>query len=169
MPATVYVRTDYGADQLLLLSAKAKTSGEARRLRAIAALVDGQTRAEAARIGGMARQTLLDWVHRYNAEGPGGLLARKPPGRPAKLSAGQRRELALIVARGQSRETAGPGRWRLVDLTCEVKRRFDIEMDPVSLSRTLKRLGFHYDGAEWRARRAPAVARGGEAGLKAGG
>jgi len=70
-------------------------------------------RSEAARIGGMDRQTLRDWVHRFNEYGPEGLIDIKPPGRPSKLSEEQREALKQLVETGPDPATDGVVRWRL--------------------------------------------------------
>ena len=86
MGAAVGLREEFGAAELRRLAAKAKDSAQARRLLALAAVRDGMNRTEAARLGGMDRQTLRDWVHRFNQHGPDGLIDIKPSGRPSKLS-----------------------------------------------------------------------------------
>ena len=83
MGGAVRLRQDFRADELRRLAAKAKDGAQARRLLALAAVHDGMNRSEAARIGGMDRQTLRDWVHRFNQCGPEGLIDIKPPGRPS--------------------------------------------------------------------------------------
>jgi hypothetical protein len=77
MPAKVALRSDFTADDLRKLSAKSSDANQSRRLLSLAAVRDGMRRGDAARIGGMDRQTLRDWVHRFNAEGPDGLIDRK--------------------------------------------------------------------------------------------
>ena len=67
------------------LAQRAKDAGQARRLLAIAAVLDGSSREEAARVGGMDRQTLRDWAIRFNEQGPEGLINIPSPGAPAKL------------------------------------------------------------------------------------
>jgi hypothetical protein len=69
MGAAVGLREDFGVDELRRLAARAKDAAQARRLLALAAVRDGMNRTEAARIGGMDRQTLRDWVHRFNQHG----------------------------------------------------------------------------------------------------
>jgi transposase len=80
MAAAVRLREDYGADDLRRLACKAQNGAQARRLMAVAAIADGKSRAEAAAVGLMDRQTLRDWVHRFDAHGPEGLIDRKSPG-----------------------------------------------------------------------------------------
>jgi transposase-like protein len=80
MGGAVRLRQDFGADELRRFAAKAKDGAQARRLLALAAVHDGMNRSEAARIGGMDRQTLRDWVHRFNQYGPEGLIESSRPG-----------------------------------------------------------------------------------------
>lgn len=89
MSAAVGLRDDFTAADLRRLAGKAKDAAQARRLLALAAVYDGMDRATAARIGGMDRQTLRDWAHRFNEHGPVGLINVKPTGRRPKLSVEQ--------------------------------------------------------------------------------
>ena len=100
MGNAVDIRTDFTAEELRRLARKAKDIAQSRRLLSLAAVLDGMNRTEAARIGGMDRQTLRDWVHRFNREGPDGLKDRPGGGKPSALSAGQRAQLAAIVEAG---------------------------------------------------------------------
>ena len=149
MPPALIVRRDHSPEELILMAERASDPGFARRLRAIAAILRGASRVEAAYIGGMERQTLRDWVGRYNEGGPGSLFRRKPSGRPAKLTPGQRKALAALVLAGPA-STGQIARWRLSDLAALIKERFDVELDEVSIGRILRSLGFHYVGSEWR-------------------
>ena len=88
-------------------------AGQARRLLAIAAVYDGMSRAAAATLGGMDRQTLRDWVHRFNATRPSGLVDRKAPGAAPRLTSDQEAEFAALVEAGPNSETEGVVRWRL--------------------------------------------------------
>ena len=81
MSAAISVRDDYQAQELRILAGRVMDANQARRLLAIAAVLDGMDREEAACTGGLHRQTLRDWVHRFNAQGPDGLINIKPPGR----------------------------------------------------------------------------------------
>ena len=101
------LRKDFGADELRRLAAKVKDAAQARRLLALAAVRDGMNRTEAARIGGMDRQTLRDWAHRFNQYGPDGLIDIKPTGRPSKLSDEQKEALKQLVETGPDREKMG--------------------------------------------------------------
>lgn len=142
MGAAIELREDFGADDLRRCAARAKDAGQARRLLALAAVLDGLNRAEAARIGGMDRQTLRDWAHRFNRHGPDGLIDIKPPGRPGRLSDEQKGVLKQLVEAGPDPETDGVVRWRCVDLKRVVRDRFGIDLSEVSLGRVLKQLGF---------------------------
>ena len=116
MGGAVGLREDFGADELRRLAARGKDAAQARRLLALAAVRDGMNRTEAARIGGMDRQTLRDWVHRFNRHGPDGLIDIKPTGRPPKLSDEQMETLKQLVEAGPDPEKDGVVRWRCVDL-----------------------------------------------------
>ncbi len=150
MSAAIAVREDFGADDLRGLAAKAKDADQARRLLAIAAVYDGMDRADAARIGGMDRQTLRDWVHRFNEQGGDGLINIKPSGRPRKLSAEQEEELRQLVEAGPDPEKDGVVRWRCVDLKRVLGERFGVDLSAVSLGRALKKLGFSHISARPR-------------------
>ena len=144
MAAAVEIREDYSAEALRQLAAKAKDASQARRLLALAAVCEGKSREEAARTGGMDRQTLRDWVHAFNGRGPEGLINRKAPGPRPKLSAAQKDELARIVETGPDPEKDGVVRWRCADLKHLVKERWNIELGEVSIGRILKELGFSH-------------------------
>jgi len=103
MASAVDLRADYSATELRRLAATTKNANQSRRLLSLAAVVDGMNRTEAARIGGMDRQTLRDWVHRFNAHGPNGLLDGWSKGPEPRLSAEQRAELAELVETGPDR------------------------------------------------------------------
>ena len=150
MPAPIHVRTDFTPDQLRAFADTLTDQAHARRARAIAAVLEGRTRTEAARIGGMERQTLRDWVHRFNSDGLPGLKSLRSPGRPPKLTAEQTEELASIIAGGPAAFADGIRRWRLADLVTLIRTRFGVEHDEVSVGRIMRRLGYEYSGVEWR-------------------
>ncbi len=149
MPA-VKMRADYSGEELRALAAKSRDGAQARRLMALAAVAEGKSREEAAAIGLMSRQTLRDWVHRFNAEGPEGLVNRKSSGKPSKLTAAQRKELAAIVAEGPQNHVPSLARWRCVDLQKLIKERFGVDYHPTSISRLLHALGFSHVSARPR-------------------
>ena len=105
--AAVTLRTDYSAAELRRLATTTRDANQSRRLLSLAAVLDGMNRTEAARIGGMDRQTLRDWVHRFNARGPDGLLDGWSKGPEPRLSAAQRAELAELVETGPDRIVHG--------------------------------------------------------------
>src|ERR687897_315508 len=84
MPAPVSVRTDFSAGELRRLAAATKNANQSRRLLSLAAILEGMSRTDAARIGGMDRQTLRDWVHRFNERGPDGLKDTWSKGNPPR-------------------------------------------------------------------------------------
>src|SRR6266568_3968044 len=147
MSAAIAVRGDFEADDLRGLAAKAKDADQARRLLALAAVCDGMDREEAARMGGMDRQTLRDWVHRFNERGPDGLINIKPPGRRPKLSADQKEELCRLVEAVPDPQKDGVVRWRCVDLKRVLGERFGVDLSEVRLGRVLKELGFSHISA----------------------
>jgi transposase len=142
MGTAVRLREDFSATDLRLLARQAQDPGQVRRLLALAAVRDGMGRAEAAEIGAMDRQTLRDWVHRFNDKGPGGLINVKSPGASPKLSLEAKQELKCIVESGPDPARDGVVRWRCRDLQQIIKERFDVDLSEVSIGRVLKELGF---------------------------
>ena len=108
------------------LASRCKDARQSRRLLSLAAVYDGMSRGEAARIGGMDRQTLRDWVHRFNEEGPDGLTNRKGAGRTRYLSDVQMKELGEIVETGPDPAVDGVVRWRRIDLKRVIEARFGV-------------------------------------------
>ena len=104
MPAAVRMREDYSAEALRSLAKRSKDANQSRRLLSLAAVRDGMDRGAAARIGGMDRQTLRDWVHRFNAAGPDGLFDHWTEGPKPRLSPEQLAEFAAIVETGPNRK-----------------------------------------------------------------
>jgi putative transposase len=150
MSAAIALRDDFEVDELRYLAGQVKDANQARRLLAIAAVYDGMDREEAARIGGMDRQTLRDWIHRFNEQGVGGLINAKSPGRPSKLSAEQKEDLRQLVEAGPDPQKDGVARWRCVDLKRVLGERFAVDLSEVSLGRVLKQLGYSHISARPR-------------------
>ena len=150
MPSALSLRTDYSPADLRRLAKKTKDNNQSRRLLSLAAVLDGMSRTDAARIGGMDRQTLRDWVHRFNNQGPDGLRDVHAGGVEPRLSADKLAELAAIVEAGPDREKDGVVRWRRVDLQRVVKERFGVDYCERYIGTLLKKLGFSHISARPR-------------------
>ncbi len=133
-------RTDLSAPALRALAAKTDDGAVVRRLLAIALVLEGRCRTEAAVLNGMSRQTLRDWAHRYNAEGVDGLRSRKGPGRPPFLSDAQMEELREMVLKGPDPERHVVIRWRCADLCAEVAQRWSVKVCEQTMGTWLRRL-----------------------------
>ena len=147
MAASIPLRPDFSASDLRSLAGRCTDASQARRLLSLAAVRDGMDRAQAAKIGGMDRQTLRDWVHRFNEDGPEGLSNRKGAGRPRMLSDEQMAELGEIVTTGPDPATDGVVRWRRVDLQKVIEKRFGVTYSERAISDLLKVLGFSHISA----------------------
>jgi transposase len=134
-------RTEHTAEELRSLCARCSDGAQVRRILAIALVLEGRGRLEAAALNGMDRQTLRDWVHRYNAGGIEALKSRRNPGRAPALTPLQRAELLDLVLAGPDPEIHGVVRWRCVDLQAEVARRFSITVHENTIGRWLHELG----------------------------
>ena len=150
MPSALSLRTDYSPADLRRLAKKTKDNNQSRRLLSLAAVLDGMNRTDAARIGGMDRQTLRDWVHRFNDQGPDCLCDVHAGGVEPRLSAEKLAELAAIVEAGPEREKDGVVRWRRVDLQRVVKERFGVDYCERYIGTLLKKLGFSHISARPR-------------------
>jgi transposase len=142
MSVPLPLREDYNGSALRELAKRSCDANQTRRLLALAVIYDGGRRAEAARVGGVGRQIVRDWVLRFNAEGPAGLIDRKAPGQAAKLDAAQRQALAERVERGPIPSVDGVVRWRLVDLVGWIRSEYGITVSPATMSRMLKAMGY---------------------------
>ena len=134
-------RTDQTAQELRLIAGKCRDAAQVRRLLAIAAVFEGRSRSEATEQSGMDRQTLRDWVHRYNESGVDGLKSRRSPGPTAALTAGQMAELRALVIKGPDPATHNVVRWRCLDLRAEVARRFSVTVHEGTIGKWLRQLG----------------------------
>jgi transposase len=144
MSVALGLRDDFDAAGLRALARRLKDARQARRLLAIAAVYDGMSRGEAAKVGGMDRQTLCDWVHRFNEEGPLGLSNRAGAGRQRWLSEAQMAELSQIVESGPDPEVDGVVRWRRVDLVRVIEARFGVVYSERAISELLRVLSFSH-------------------------
>eukprot|EP01036_Dinobryon_divergens_P000319 gene319-388_t len=138
MPKVVEIKQSHTPGELRRLAALGKNANQSRRLLSIAAVLDGMSRAEAAKIGGMDRQTRRDWAHRFNELGPDGLKDNRRPGNPRRLSKAQQQELAALVETGPDRAVHGVVRWRRVDLQQVIAERYGIDYVYVPGSGTIQ-------------------------------
>ena len=139
--AVEITREDLTPSQLRVAAGRAKDGRAARRMLAIALVLEGADRTTAAQTCGMDRQTLRDWVHRYNAEGLAGLVNRRSPGRPTRLSLDQKAEFAALVEAGPDRERDGVVRWRRIDLKRRIETMFGVTMHERTVGKQLAALG----------------------------
>lgn len=123
MGSAVKLRADFSAGELRRLARNSKDVRQSSRLLSIAAVLDGMRRADAPRIGGIDRQTLHGWVHRFNTAGPDGLVDQWAPGPASRLSHEQQAELAALVENGPDRAVDGVVRWRGIDLKKAIKSK----------------------------------------------
>jgi transposase len=141
--AVAITRMDHDAAGLRRLAASSRDSDAARRMLALAQVLDGASRADAARQCGMDRQTLRDWVHRYNDQGIEGLSDRvEGRGRKPLLTPSQAEAVAELVRRGPDLATHGVVRWRRADLARVIEQRFGVLPDERTVGALLRRLGF---------------------------
>jgi transposase len=107
-------------------------------------------RTDAARIGGMDRQPLRDWVHRFNERGPDGLKDIRSKGHPPRLSPEQLAELSQLVEAGPDRDRDGVVRWRRVNLQRVIAERFGVVYHERTVGKILHGLGFRHISARPR-------------------
>jgi transposase len=134
-------RLDRTTSQLRSFASKCGDGAQVRRILAIALVLEGRSRAEAAMQNGMDRQTLSDWVHRYNATGIDGLKSRHGPGATPLLSEAERAELRALVVKGPDPEKDKIIRWRCLDLQAEIARRFSVRVHESTVGKWLHQLG----------------------------
>ena len=134
------IRADLSAAAMRGLAGKSDDAAVVRRLLAIALVLDGRARDEAASLNGMTRQTLRDWVHRYNTEGVAGLRSRTGPGRAPFLTEAQMEELRKIVLAGPDRELHKVVRWRCAELCDEIAERWSVRVCEQTMGKWLRRL-----------------------------
>jgi transposase len=136
------LRADFEASQLRGAARRTKHAGQARRLLALAAIYDGASRGEAARIGGVTVQIVRDWVIKFNAHGPDGLIDRKAPGQPSRLNSMHRVALAAAIESGPIPAVHGVVRWRVIDLCQWMWDEFAVSIAKQTLSRELRAMGY---------------------------
>ena len=142
MTAIEVTRRDLTAAELRAEAGRTRDARAARRMLALALVLEGKDRTSAARTCGMDRQTLRDWVHRYNAEGLAGLANRRAPARPRQLAPEQMAELAAWVEAGPDPERDGVVRWRRKDLQRRIESSFGVEVHERTVGKYLAALGY---------------------------
>lgn len=142
MAAAIGLSPDYGAGDLRRLAKARRDAGQTRRLLALAVIYESGSRTEAARVGGVTLQIVRDWVLRFNAQGPDGLVDRKAPGKAALLQAEHRAALATAVETGPRPYLDGVVRWRLVDLVRWLWERFGLSVSRQTLGGELRAMGY---------------------------
>ncbi|MFD2224168.1 transposase, partial [Microvirga arabica] len=136
------LRSDFDASQLGAVARKTRNAPQARRLLALAAIYEGASRTAAARIGGVTLQIVRDWVLKFNAQGPDGLIDCKPPGQPSRLTDAHRSALAAMIESGPFPAVHGVVRWRLVDLIQWLWDEHRVPISKQTLSREVRALGY---------------------------
>ncbi len=142
MAAAIGLRDDYDADAMRVIAKRSKDGPQARRLLALSAIYDGAARSEAAKIAGVGLQVVRDWVLRFNARGPEGLIDRKAPGQPSLLNDDHRAALARMIEDGPTPAIHGVVRWRIVDLCQWVFEQFRVRVSEQTMSRELRKMGY---------------------------
>jgi transposase len=142
MAAAIGLRDDYDAARLRELAKHSQDADQTRRLMALAVVYEGGLRSDGAQAGGVGLQTFRDWVVRFNADGPAGLVNGKAPGQAPRLDASQRRELAQVVEDGPIPAIHGVVRWRLCDLVQWVQETHSISVSEDTVSRYLRAMGY---------------------------
>src|SRR5277367_7180318 len=136
------LRADFNAQTVRAAAKRSKDGPQARRLLALAAIYEGATRTEAAKIGGVTLQIVRDWALKFNAHGPQGLLDRKAPGQPPRLSNEHRAALAAIIESGPIPAVHGVVRWRIIDLCQWAWEELRVVVAKQTLSRELRAMGY---------------------------
>lgn len=136
------LRSDYDAGRVRIAARESDNANQVRRLLALAAIYDGASRAEAAGIGGVTRQIVRDWVLKFNADGPDGLIDRKAPGQPSRLNETHRTALAAMVESGPIPAVHGVVRWRIVDLCQWLWDEFRVSVSQQTLGRELRAMRY---------------------------
>jgi transposase len=142
MAAIAISWTDITATELRAAATRTDDPDVARRALAIAMSMDDHSRAMAAALCGMDRQTLCDWIHRFNAEGLDGLSDRPRPGRPPLLTVAQQKEVEAWVEAGPSLEANGVVRWRRRDLSEQIAECFGVTLNVRTVGKLLRKLDF---------------------------
>jgi transposase len=142
MAAPVALRSDYDGKALRRLAKASKDADQTRRLLALAVVYDGGSRGDAGEIGGVGLQTVRDWVLRFNAAGPDGLVNGKAPGGRPVLGEVERAALRQVVEEGPIPAVHGVVRWRIVDLMQWLWEEFRLSVSKQTMSKELRAMGF---------------------------
>jgi transposase len=142
MVAIAITRTDLTAAELRAAAAKSRDAQAARRMLALVLVLEGVDRKTAAETCGMDRQTLRDWVHRYNAEGLAGLSNRRGAPRSRRLDPGQVAEVVSWLEAGPDPAVDGVVRWRRQDLRARIASTFGVELHERTVGKYLAVLGY---------------------------
>ena len=142
MAAAIWVRSDYSSADLRRFVRRCGDADQVRRVLALALILDGGSRSDAAKMAGVTLQIVRDWVFRFNAGGPEGLATREAPGQASILNDEQRARLAEQVELGPIPAAHGVVRWRLVDLAQWIWDEFGLSITRFTLGRELRAMGY---------------------------
>lgn len=142
MAAAIALRADYDGPAVRALAKASRDAKQTRRLLSLAVIYDGGSRSEAAKVGGVGLQVIRDWVVRFNAEGPAGLLDRKAPGAARRLDEAHRRALSALVESGPIPAVHGVVRWRRKDLVQWLHEEFGVVVAETTVGRELRAMGY---------------------------
>ena len=142
MRQPIPLRLDYDATLLRRVAREGEDANQVRRLLALAVIYDGGSRTEAAEVGDVTLQVVRDWVLRFNAQGPDGLIDRKAPGQPSRLNDEHRAALMAMVENGPIPAVHEVVRWRIIDLCQWLWEEYEITVSKQTLSRELRALGY---------------------------
>lgn len=142
MAAPVRLRDDFTAAHVRLCARNSRDAAQVRRLLAIGTILDGGSRSDAARTGGVTLQIVRDWVLRFNADGPDGLATRKARGPDTILNDSHRRALADIIEAGPIPAVHSVVRWRIIDLVQWLWDEFEVSISKQALGHELRRMGY---------------------------
>jgi transposase len=136
------LRSDFDAIKVRAAARASRDAGQTRRLLALAEVYEGASRTQAAKIGGVTLQIVRDWVVKFNAFGPDGLIDKKAPGQPPLLNTAHRAALAAVIESGPTPAIHGVVRWRIVDLRQWLYDEFQVSVSEQTLSRVLRSMNY---------------------------
>ena len=133
-------RTEHTTSDVRRLASREKDGDVVRRLLALAMVLEGHSRTDAAQMNGMDRQTLRDWVHCYNADGVPVLISRVSAGPAPVLNEAAMAELRALVLNGPDAEIDEVVRWRCIDLRDEVAQRYGVYVHKRTVAKWLGKM-----------------------------